>query len=83
MRCNNGLGHVDQAVIDEFDIFIFEHGARRKKNKKPTIKSRGNLTAGYENDEKYYVLNMEKHSIVDNFGNTVAPYRLKRERYKR
>lgn len=74
-KCNNGLGHLDQAVIDEFDIFLFENEVKRKKNRKPAIKSRGNLVAGFINGEKYYSLNMEKHSILDPYGNKVAAYR--------
>lgn len=74
-ECNNKLGHVDQAVIDEFDIFCFENAIKRKKNRTPVIRSRGNMVGDYKNGEKYYTINMEKHSITDPHGNKVAPYR--------
>nr|WP_093665696.1 HNH endonuclease [Sphingomonas gellani] len=37
MACNNGLGHVDQALIRQFEIIAFMHGVRRKKGKAPAI----------------------------------------------
>jgi len=37
MACNNGLGHVDQALIRQFEILAFVHGVRRKKGRAPAI----------------------------------------------
>lgn len=37
MACNNGLGHVDQALIRQFEISAFVKGVRRKKGKPPSI----------------------------------------------
>ncbi|TXI87183.1 MAG: HNH endonuclease [Cupriavidus sp.] len=37
MACNNGLGHIDQALIRQFEIPAFVAGVRRKKGKPPAI----------------------------------------------
>jgi len=39
MACNNGLGHVDQALLREFEIIAFIHGVPRKGGKPPAINS--------------------------------------------
>ena len=72
--CNNKLGHLDRAVIQDFDIVAFEYGIKRKGNKPPLVTSRGNFTAGYSPKEKYYVINMDKKAVTDPLGYTVVPY---------
>ncbi|MBB4099379.1 HNH endonuclease [Sphingomonas kyeonggiensis] len=37
MACNNGLGHVDQALLRQFEIIAFMHGVRRKGGRPPVI----------------------------------------------
>jgi hypothetical protein len=37
MACNNGLGHVDQALLRQFEIIAFVHGIRRKGGRPPVI----------------------------------------------
>lgn len=59
-RCNNGLAHLDQAVIDEFDIFTFWSGVPRKKKKSPVVNNRGNLLGGYINSNKTLFINMDR-----------------------
>jgi len=72
--CNNKLGHLDQAVINDFDMITFEHGIKRKRNRPPAINSRGNMTGYYENGEKVMTLNMGSDFITDIKGEKLAPY---------
>jgi hypothetical protein len=37
--CNNGLSHLDQALLHEFEILTFMRGIRRKGGKPPSINS--------------------------------------------
>lgn len=37
MACNNGLGHVDQALLRQFEIVAFMRGIRRKGGRPPII----------------------------------------------
>ena len=46
--CNNKLGHLDQAVLNEFDIFVFSAGVRGKRGRPPKINSRGNMFGAWE-----------------------------------
>lgn len=36
-RCNNGLGHVDQALVRQFEVQTVMAGIPRKKGRRPTI----------------------------------------------
>jgi hypothetical protein len=46
--CNNNLGHLDQAVLDEFDVFVFSAGVKGKRGRPPKINSRGNMFGAWE-----------------------------------
>lgn len=73
--CNNKLAYLDRAVIDDFDIFLFQAGVKRKHNKLPSIKSRGNLSAGYGPEGKFIAVNMGPGSVLDSLGNTLIPFK--------
>ena len=73
-RCNNTLGHVDKAVIDDFDVVTFWYGVERKGFGNPSILSRGNLTCHYAKGEKLITLNMAPGETRDALGNIVTPY---------
>lgn len=72
--CNNKLGHIDQAVINDFDIVTFDSGVKRKGGRLPSINSRGNMTGHYLNKEKTITLNMGLGTVTDAHGNRVVPY---------
>lgn len=72
--CNNKLGHLDRAVIDDFDIFLFQAGIKRKHNRLPSIKSRGNLSAGYGPKGKFMCVNMGPGNVHDLLGNLLIPF---------
>lgn len=59
-RCNNGLAHLDQAVVDEFDLLAFWSGVPRKKKKSPAVNSRGNLLGRYLHNNKTLFINMNR-----------------------
>lgn len=67
-RCNNNLGHLDQAVIDDFDMLAFMAGVPRKKNRPPQVSSRGNLVAKHTNEGPTILINMENHPIQGKHG---------------
>ncbi len=61
--CNNKLAHLDQAVLEEFDILAFMSGVRRKKKRLPGINSRGNLIGKYVNNNKTIFINMDSEPV--------------------
>jgi hypothetical protein len=65
IKCNNGLGHIDQAVIDDFDFPAFMAGIPRKGGKPPIISSRGNVKGAVEPNGPGISFNMEKHAVKD------------------
>lgn len=71
-RCNNNLGHIDQALIDDFDIFLFNNNIPRKKNKKPLIANRGNVIGKQTPYGKTYFISMENHVIQSPFGDKIS-----------
>lgn len=74
-KCNNGLAHLDQAVLDEFDLMAFMAGVPRKKGKRPVVRSRGNILATVENDVPTYTLNMEPYPVKAHDGSRLAGFR--------
>lgn len=72
-KCNNGLAHLDQAVIDEFDIMSFMWSIPRKKNKFPIISNRGNIIGRCTSAEKQILINMESHPVKSPDGEFIPP----------
>jgi hypothetical protein len=79
IKCNNGLGHIDQAVIDDFDFCAFMAGIPRKGGKTPIISSRGNVKGTVESSDPVISFNMEKHTVKDHTGTELTGFK-KRER---
>ncbi|WP_197054391.1 hypothetical protein [Nitrosococcus oceani] len=73
--CNNGLGHIDQAVIDDFDFLSFMAGIPRKGGKPPIIKSRGNVVGTVGPKGREISFNMENHPVKDHTGAQLAGFR--------
>lgn len=67
-RCNNGLGHIDQAVIDDFDVLAFLNNVPRKKGRSPAIQNRGNMLGKIEGNEASIAINMENYPISSPIG---------------
>lgn len=72
--CNNKLGILDQSVINAFDLTIFMADIPRKRGKKPTVNSRGNMIAQWINGEQYISINMDPISVTLPWGTRVGPY---------
>lgn len=73
--CNNGMGHLDQAVSDDFDFLTFQAGIPRKNGKSPKIASRGNVFANHGDSGPFYIFNMGPGTIKAPSGEDVAPYK--------
>ena len=71
--CNNGLAHLDQAVIDDFDILLFMNRIPRKKNRLREVSSRGNVLTRFNKSEPIFFINMAPSPIVIE-GNYIGPY---------
>lgn len=66
--CNNGLAHLDQTVVDDFDVLAFMSSVPRKRGRPPQIRSRGNVIgtkgpAGYE-----ISFNMNRYAVTGHDG---------------
>lgn len=72
--CNNKLAVLDRAVLNEFEIHAFMAGVPRKRNRPPTISSRGNLVGKYILGEKTIFINMEKYPVKGVDGTHIAPF---------
>jgi hypothetical protein len=62
-QCNNHLGHLDQAVADDFDISAFMAGVPRKKGRAPKVTNRGNFVAKHTNEGPTILINMEAYPV--------------------
>lgn len=75
-RCNNKLGHIDRAVIDEYDLILFQHGVPRKKGRSPAVRSRGNFIADYDQEgKKFMAINMNRDSVEGPDGSKIAGFK--------
>lgn len=74
-RCNNGLGHLDQAVIDDLDFPAFMAGIPRKKGRPPAILSRGNVLGTVEVTGPTLSFNMDPTATMAHDGSRLAGYR--------
>jgi hypothetical protein len=48
--CNNGLGHVDQALVRQFELPAFMAGVPRKNGRKPSVDGWGSFHASVTSD---------------------------------
>lgn len=74
-RCNNGLGHLDQAVIHDLDFQAFMAGIPRKRGRPPAIDSRGNVRGTLEPSGPTLTINMDRGDIKAHDGSRLAGYR--------
>lgn len=59
--CNNGLAHLDQAVIDDFDLLTYINNVPRKKGRPPEIRNRGNMVGTKGSTGKIVSINMNRY----------------------
>jgi hypothetical protein len=74
-KCNNGLSHLDSAVIDDFDFSILMAGIKRKKGRLPEIRSRGNVIGTIEREGPVIFFNMDPIPTAAHDGSYLAPYK--------
>lgn len=72
--CNNGLAHLDQAVIEDFDILAFMNGVPRKKGRPPEIRSRGNMIGTRGPDGNEFSINMERYPVIAHEGTKLGAF---------
>lgn len=80
--CNNGLGHIDSAVVDEYDFALFGANIPRKGGRDPEVRSRGNVIAkrGAGGPEIYF--NMEPYAVPGPSGESLPPFKGKARNVK-
>lgn len=72
--CNNGLAHLDRAVIDDFDMFAFQANVPRKGGRPPVVKGRGNLVATREASGPEISINMKREGKLAHDGSTLGAF---------
>ena len=72
--CNEQLGFLDRALLDDFDIPACQAGVPRKRNRPPRIDSRGNMVGYQTTDGPVFVINMECHPVTTPEGVRVAAF---------
>jgi hypothetical protein len=81
-NCNNNLGHLDQAVIDEFDIPAFMAGVRRKRGRPAKINSRGNLLGTWSDSGPVLHINVGRKPVRAKGGHVLTAYGKSRRNVK-
>lgn len=71
-RCNNGLAHIDQALLKQFELMTFIKGVRRKKGKPPTVESWPSLR-GRHGDKGTELMINAGPGRVDAWGKSLLP----------
>jgi hypothetical protein len=72
--CNNNLGHLDQAVLDEFDILVFLAGVKGKRGRPPKINSRGNMFGTWDKSGRVMHINIGRNSVKTEGGGVLSAY---------
>lgn len=63
--CNERLAYLDRAVADQFDLFRFFGGARRKRGRPPKVTGRPNLVAEFTPEGPVVSINMTTKPVRD------------------
>ena len=74
VRCNNGLAHLDMAVIEELEIPAFMANVKRKGNKSSIINTRGNVIGKHTKSGNTIIINMQNNNIIHQDGTIVGAY---------
>lgn len=77
-NCNNGLGHVDQALLDSFDFPRFIANQTQKGNRPPAVLSRPNFKAYSSRPENEVLINAGRTPVKTRTGDVLSPPRGKR-----
>lgn len=72
--CNNGMSHLDRAVIDDFDMLAYLANVPRKGGRPPMIRGRGNLVANRGRAGPEMSINMDAQSRVAHDGSPLGAF---------
>ena len=70
--CNNKPGHLDQAVIDDFDLASFMYAIPRKCGRPAELRNRGNLLVTIGPNGAEISINSVAHPVTARDGSTLA-----------
>ena len=73
--CNNGLGHLDQAIVDDLDVMAFTQGVPRRGGKPALLANRRNVRGEVKEGKPTLFINAERHSVDIGDGRTLPGYR--------
>lgn len=73
--CNNGFGHLDQAVRDTLDLPAFRFGIRDRHGRRSEVRNRRNFKAYHGPDGPVIAVNMGKEPMILPGDVRVDPYR--------
>jgi hypothetical protein len=73
--CNNGLAHLDQALVHDLEVYAMLAGVPRKGGRPPKISSYGNMRADVQDGHCRYYFNMESKPVVTETGTHLPGYR--------
>lgn len=73
--CNNGMGHLDQALVQDIEVYAALAGVPNKAGRTSRISGFGNMRADIEGDGLVYRFNMERHPVEIRPGVMLAGYR--------
>jgi hypothetical protein len=73
-RCNNGLAHLDRAVIDDFDMVAYMANVPRKRGRPPIVNTRGNLRATHGANGPLIAINMERETKTASDGAALGAF---------
>jgi len=74
-KCNNGLAHLDQVVVDDFDFLLVMHGVKRKRGLAPKVASRGNVYATNSSAGPQIFFNLDPVERMAPTGQRIGPFR--------
>lgn len=72
--CNNGLAHLDQALVDDFDLLAFMNNVPRKKGRPAQIRGRGNVIGTRGPAGPKISFNMNRYPVTGHDGTRLGAF---------
>lgn len=73
--CNNGLAHLDHALVGDLEVYATMAGVPRKGGRPPLVSSYGNFRAGVRSGKTEFYFNMDQNPVPMPDGKMLPPYR--------
>lgn len=77
-KCNNDLGHIDRALLRQFELVTFFGNVPRKRGKRPSLDSWSAITGRYTDNKPEVHINGGP-GLVEAFGKTLKPVSANKE----